>query len=137
MLLSDKTDNAALKLADFGMAVELPEGDLLPSDMAGGTPGYLSPEILLGKKFGKPMDVWSLGVITYILLAGYPPFDEDEEDPDHKLLFLSIMVSPSLFFHLRLALLMFLSFVNLPILYFEPRCDIPFKPRCDTPHSIV
>jgi serine/threonine protein kinase len=53
LLLSSPQDDATLKLADFGMAVHIepqkyPSG-LLPSHMAGGTPGYLSPEVLLGK----------------------------------------------------------------------------------------
>ena len=37
-----------------------------------------------------------MGVITYILVTGYPPFDDDEEDPEHKLLFMNIMVRWSL-----------------------------------------
>ena len=48
--------------------------------------GYVAPEILQGKKYGKGVDIWSIGVITYILLCGYPPFHDD----NHNALFRKI-----------------------------------------------
>ena len=45
-----------------------------------GTPGYLSPEILKKEPYNKAVDLWASGVILYILLVGYPPFwDEDQQ----------------------------------------------------------
>lgn len=41
-----------------------------------GSPGYVAPEILLGGPYGKACDMWSLGVTAYILLAGFPPWDD-------------------------------------------------------------
>jgi serine/threonine protein kinase len=43
-----------------------------------GTPGYVSPEIIAGKGYGQEVDYWSIGIVSYILLCGFPPFyDED------------------------------------------------------------
>ncbi|XP_051540057.1 calcium/calmodulin-dependent protein kinase (CaM kinase) II beta 1 isoform X21 [Myxocyprinus asiaticus] len=81
LLLASKCKNAAVKLADFGLAIEV-QGDQQAWFGFAGTPGYLSPEVLRKEAYGKPVDIWACGVILYILLVGYPPFwDEDQ----HKL----------------------------------------------------
>ena len=64
-----------LKLADFGLAQIITP--LTHLRTACGTPGYVAPEILQGKDYDKGVDMWSLGVILYILLCGFPPFYED------------------------------------------------------------
>ncbi|CAI5740362.1 unnamed protein product [Peronospora destructor] len=78
LLLMSADDDASIKLADFGFAktVTKNESELVTTC---GTPGYVAPEILEGASYGKPVDIWSIGVITYILLAGYPPFHDDSQ----------------------------------------------------------
>ncbi|XP_071646757.1 calcium/calmodulin-dependent protein kinase II isoform X4 [Temnothorax longispinosus] len=78
LLLASKAKGAAVKLADFGLAIEV-QGDAQAWYGFAGTPGYLSPEVLKKEPYGKPVDIWACGVILYILLVGYPPFwDEDQ-----------------------------------------------------------
>ena len=46
-----------------------------------GTPEYIAPEVLLNKGHGKPVDWWTLGILIYEMIVGYPPFVD--EDPMH------------------------------------------------------
>ncbi|KAG2782435.1 hypothetical protein JG687_00000593 [Phytophthora cactorum] len=62
-----------VKLCDFGFARQLNHQEDQASDSCG-TPGYAAPEILDGRSYGLEVDVFSLGVVTYIMLCGYPPF---------------------------------------------------------------
>jgi serine/threonine protein kinase len=62
-----------VKLCDFGFARQLNHQEEQASDSCG-TPGYAAPEILDGRSYGLEVDVFSLGVVTYIMLCGYPPF---------------------------------------------------------------
>jgi len=64
-------------ITDFGLSKLANDATHLTT--ACGTPGYVAPEVLRQKGYGKEVDMWSVGVITYILLCGYPPFyDEDQ-----------------------------------------------------------
>jgi calcium-dependent protein kinase len=79
-LFLDKSpiDKNTLKLIDFGLSTKFQEGQYL--QMKAGTPYYVAPEVLRGK-YNKECDLWSLGVILYILICGYPPF-HGETDAD-------------------------------------------------------
>ncbi|EGD78364.1 CAMK/CAMK1 protein kinase [Salpingoeca rosetta] len=68
-------------ISDFGLARKLNPDEKLSN--ACGTPGYVSPEILLHEPYAYEVDIWALGVIAYILLVGYPPFySEDDNDQE-------------------------------------------------------
>lgn len=75
ILLCDNSVNPVLKICDFGLARVVPkEGLTQPC----GTPTYVAPEVIKEEKYGVAADWWSLGVILYLLLCGFPPFwDED------------------------------------------------------------
>ncbi len=75
ILYSSPEDSATLKIADFGLATLLRPNQMM--NVACGTPGYVAPEILRGVAYGKEVDMWSIGVILYILLCGFPPFYDD------------------------------------------------------------
>ena len=70
MMLSFKND-FEFKLGDFGLASPF-EGENM--SLKCGSPGYVAPEILKNQKYGPKIDVFSTGVITYILLCGRSPF---------------------------------------------------------------
>lgn len=73
MLYLTSDAQSDLVLADFGIAKMLDTKDEVLTTMAGSF-GYAAPEVMLKKGHGKPVDMWSLGVITYTLLCGYSPF---------------------------------------------------------------
>lgn len=77
LLLKSPEQDTEVKLADFGLSKVL--GQEVMMQTACGTPGYVAPEILQSSEtgYGKEVDMWSVGVITYILLCGFPPFYND------------------------------------------------------------
>lgn len=92
-IMSNVEDPSILCLIDFGLATLAGTGTHSPTLMDSlflflddvqltemcGSPGYVAPEILLGGPYGKACDMWSLGVTAYILLAGFPPWDDQLE----------------------------------------------------------
>mmetsp|Transcript_18708 Transcript_18708/g.40335 ORF Transcript_18708/g.40335 Transcript_18708/m.40335 type:complete len:327 (-) Transcript_18708:152-1132(-) len=77
LLYASEADDAEIKIADFGLARVVSGGDMMKT--ACGTPGYVAPEILKNQGYDSgAVDVWSVGVILYILLCGFPPFYEEE-----------------------------------------------------------
>ncbi|XP_037336843.2 MAP kinase-activated protein kinase 2-like isoform X1 [Pungitius pungitius] len=72
LLYTSKRPDALLKLTDFGFAKEITASNSLATPCF--TPYYVAPEVLGPEKYDRSCDMWSLGVIMYILLSGYPPF---------------------------------------------------------------
>ncbi|KAL5066290.1 hypothetical protein RYX36_028027, partial [Vicia faba] len=75
-LLSSKDEGSALKATDFGLSVFIEEGKVY-RDMVGSA-YYVAPEVLR-RSYGKEIDIWSAGIILYILLSGVPPFWAETE----------------------------------------------------------
>merc|ERR1712137_776203 len=75
LLLKSEGDISEVKLADFGLSKIVSDGvQKQMMQTACGTPGYVAPEVLTADGYDKEVDLWSIGVITYILLCGFPPF---------------------------------------------------------------
>eukprot|EP00903_Cladosiphon_okamuranus_P012203 g11446.t1 len=77
LLLADPNDDSSIRIADFGFAVSVLDGYV--SEQCG-TPNYVAPEILRSQPYGTSVDMWSTGVIIYIILAGYPPFHDEDQN---------------------------------------------------------
>ncbi|KAF9643650.1 Pkinase-domain-containing protein, partial [Thelephora ganbajun] len=73
ILYRTRDSESDIVIADFGIAKHLHSSDEQLHSVAGSF-GYVAPEVLSRKGHGKPVDIWSTGVITYVLLCGYAPF---------------------------------------------------------------
>ncbi|XP_024909148.1 calcium/calmodulin-dependent protein kinase type IV isoform X1 [Cynoglossus semilaevis] len=78
LLYADLSLDAPLKIADFGLSKII--DDQVTMKTVCGTPGYCAPEILRGVAYGPEVDMWSVGVILYILLCGFEPFFDPRGD---------------------------------------------------------
>lgn len=75
-LLLNKTENAPLKATDFGLSVFYKQGEVFKDIV--GSAYYIAPEVLK-RRYGPEVDIWSIGVMLYILLSGVPPFWAESE----------------------------------------------------------
>ena len=77
ILLEDKGNDSIIKIIDWGCAKNFNKNEKLTNK--DGTPYYIAPEVLEGN-YDEKCDIWSCGVILYIMLCGYPPFDGESEE---------------------------------------------------------
>lgn len=85
LLYYSPADDSKIMISDFGLSKTAESDDQLGT--ACGTPGYVAPEVLRRKPYGKAVDCWSIGVIAYILLCGYPPFyHENDAELFHQIM---------------------------------------------------
>jgi len=75
LLLANKSMDAPLKLTDFGMSKVYQNSDKKDTmSTRCGTPGYVAPEVISKMPYTEKVDLWSVGVVVYIMLCGRPPF---------------------------------------------------------------
>ncbi|KAG2455331.1 KCC1B kinase, partial [Polypterus senegalus] len=81
LLYDTPFEDAKIVIGDFGLSKMLDQGVL---STACGTPAYVAPELLEQMTYGKEVDCWAVGVISYILLCGYPPFYDENDTNLYK-----------------------------------------------------
>ena len=75
--MENDSHTAECKLVDFGLSKIIGPNETTKESF--GSLCYVAPEVLMGKPYGKEVDVWSLGVIAYLLVCGTLPFDDDDK----------------------------------------------------------
>ncbi|MDR3548987.1 MAG: protein kinase [Candidatus Pacebacteria bacterium] len=78
VMMTDESDDSDVKIVDFGLSKMIGPDELCSEPF--GTFGYVAPELLRGRKYGKAVDIWALGIISYILLSGMVPFEAKTQE---------------------------------------------------------
>ncbi|KAF9347680.1 hypothetical protein BGX26_000853 [Mortierella sp. AD094] len=79
LLYKDRSENPKLMVVGFGASKALNSSDQLLTEKCG-SPGYTAPEVASGHGYGKPIDLWSIGIVTYTLLTGDIPSQSRIDD---------------------------------------------------------
>lgn len=77
ILYETKSANSPIKIIDFGTSKAFDPNRKLTGRF--GTPYYIAPEVL-SKKYNEKCDIWSIGVMTFIMICGYPPFNAETDE---------------------------------------------------------
>lgn len=80
VLLASKDNSAPLKLSGFGVALKLPSADAVVAAGRVGTPQFMAPEVVSNLEYGTKSDMWSVGVLLYVLLCGRLPFSGTKQE---------------------------------------------------------
>ncbi len=78
ILMTDESENADIRLLDFGLSKIIGPNEKCLEPF--GTLSFVAPEVLKGKPYDKSVDLWSIGIITYLLLCGFLPFDDEHSE---------------------------------------------------------
>ena len=78
--MTDDTPDADIRLLDFGLSKIIGPNEKCTEPY--GTLSFVAPEVLRGKPYGKEVDLWSIGIITFLLLCGYLPFDDKHSEKE-------------------------------------------------------
>jgi serine/threonine protein kinase len=90
LLLKSEDLDSNILVADFGFSKKIPKEGLKTRC---GTPAFVAPEILVGSQYDESVDMWSVGVLLFLLIGGYPPF----QDENHRGLFRKIRAADYIF----------------------------------------
>merc|ERR1712130_481687 len=85
ILYENKTEAARVKISDFGLSRDVSIQNARPLKTSCGTPGYVAPEIIRQQAYDDSVDLWAAGVIIYILLCGFPPFQGSGVEPQQSM----------------------------------------------------
>mmetsp|Transcript_36355 Transcript_36355/g.47961 ORF Transcript_36355/g.47961 Transcript_36355/m.47961 type:complete len:476 (+) Transcript_36355:61-1488(+) len=96
VLFISNEEESSVKLVDFGFSTYLPCSEEKLTLFCG-TPMYVAPEVIQGEGYMEEVDNWSLGVMMYIMLAGFPPFIEEEGEDGKEKLFQQVKEKPITF----------------------------------------
>lgn len=80
ILMAHPGPDSPIKIADFGLSKLYDHETRDNLQTMCGTPGYVAPEVLRKRGYGTAVDMWSLGIVTYIMLCGFPPFYEESRE---------------------------------------------------------
>ena len=78
ILMTDESENADIRLLDFGLSKIIGPNEKCLEPF--GTLSFVAPEVLKGKPYDKTVDLWSIGIIAYLLLCGFLPFDDEHSE---------------------------------------------------------
>lgn len=84
ILYANETNESPVKISDFGLSKIVKQQEIMQTCC--GTPGYVAPEVLSFTGYGPEVDMWSLGVILYIILCGFPPFYDENDAKLYQLI---------------------------------------------------
>ncbi len=78
LISAEQDESGYLRLVDFGLAKNLQIGE--KTNTFCGTPDYIAPEVIMGKQYDHTVDWWSIGILTYEMIVGCPPFYDKQND---------------------------------------------------------